>query len=67
MEAFDFVHCFRLNIFVSKISNLLLSVVAERAGNRESYQTNDIPNKCVYDAFLLTYLPFLLLFIFIFS
>ena len=65
MEVFDFVYCFRQNIFTSKISNLLLPLRAEGAegaGGRESYPTNDIPNKYIYNAFLMIYLSISLLF-----
>ena len=47
LEVFDFVYCFKLNIFTRKISNLLLPLGnegAEGAGGRESHPTNDIPN-----------------------
>ena len=37
-----FVFCFRLNIFIIKISNLLLPLGAERAGGRESWCTSNI-------------------------
>ena len=39
--------------FTNKISNLLFPLGAEGAGGRESYPTNDIPNKHIYDAFLI--------------
>ena len=40
--------------------------MAEGAGGRESYPTSDIPNKYIYDAFLMIYLAiFLLLFHFL--
>ena len=69
MEVLDFVCCFRLNIFTSKISNLLLPWIgeAEGAGGRESYPTNDIPNKYICDAFLIIYLSILLLFVLLFG
>ena len=54
MKVFDFVHCFRLNILTSKISNLLLPLQSEGAegiGGRESYPANDISNKYIYYAF----------------
>ena len=60
-----FFYCFRLNIFTSKISNLLLPLgveEAEGAGGRESYPTSDIPYKYIYDAFLMIYLSILMLF-----
>ena len=59
-EVFDFVYCFRLNIFTSKISNLLLPLGVEEVRSRESYPTNDIPNKYICDAFLMIYLSVLL-------
>ena len=37
---------------------------AEGAGGRKSYPTNDIPNKHIYEAFLMIYLSILLLFTF---
>ena len=52
---------FRLNTFTSKVSNLLLPLGTEGAGGFESYATSEIPNKYIYDAFLMTYLPILLL------
>ena len=69
MEVLDFVCCFRLNIFTSKISNLLLPWIeeAEGTGGRESYPTNDIPNKYICDAFLIIYLSILLLFVLLFG
>ena len=57
---------FRLNTFTSKVSNLLLPLGAEGAGGFESYPTSEIPNKYIYDAFLMTYLPILLLLFFTF-
>ena len=39
---FDFVYCFILNIFTSKISDLLLPLGTEGARGRESYPRNDI-------------------------
>ena len=60
MQVFDFVYCFRLNIFTSKILNLLLTLRAKGAVGRESYPINDIPNKYIYDAFLMIYLSILL-------
>ena len=45
---FGFVYCFRLNIFASNISNLMLPLGAEGAegaGGCESYPTFYIPNK----------------------
>ena len=62
--VFDFVYCFRLNIFTSKISYLLLPLGAEGAGSREFFQPNDITNKYIYDAFLMIYLSILLLLFF---
>ena len=55
---------FRLNAFTSKVSNLLLSLGAEGAGGFESYPASEITNKYIYDAFLITYLPILLLLFF---
>ena len=55
---------FRLNTFTSKVSNLLLPLGTEGAGGFESYATSEIPNKYIYDAFLMTYLPILLLLFF---
>ena len=52
---------FRLNIFTSKIANLLLSLGADVAGGHEYYTVNDIPNKYIYDDFLMIYLSILLL------
>ena len=46
---------FRLNIFTIKVSNLLLPLGAEGAGGFESYPTSEIPNKYIYDVFLITY------------
>ena len=57
---------FRLNTFTSKVSNLLLPLGTEGAGGFESYATSEIPNKYIYDAFLMTYLPILLLLFFTF-
>ena len=56
MKYFGSIFCFKLNIFTSKISNLLLPVWAEGAGGCESYPTSEIPNKYIYDAFLMIYL-----------
>ena len=56
---------FRLNIFTIKVSNLLLPLRAEGAGGFESYTTSEIPNKCIYDAFLIIYLSVLLLLFFV--
>ena len=55
---------FRLNTFRSKVSNLLLPLGAEEAEGFESYPASEIPNKYMYDAFLMTYLLILLLFFF---
>ena len=63
------VFCFRLNIFTSKTSNLLLLLEAEEpegAGGCESYPTSEISNKYIYDAFLMIYLPILLMLFFYF-
>ena len=40
---------FGLNIFTSKISNLLLPLGAEGSGCCESYPTGEIPNEYIYD------------------
>ena len=64
MEVFDFIFCFRLNIFTSKILNLLLPLGTEEAGGCESYQTIEIRSKYIYDAFLMIYLSILLLLLF---
>ena len=50
MGVFDFVYCFRPNIFTNKISDLLLPLGTEGAGGRQSYTPNDIINKYIYDA-----------------
>ena len=66
---FVFVFCFRLNIFTTKPSSLLLSLGVERpegAGDCESYPTSEIPNIYIYDAFLMIYLPILLMLLFYF-
>ena len=55
---------FRLNTFTSKVSNLLLPFGVEGTGGIESYPTSEIPNKYIYHAFLVTYVPILLLFFF---
>ena len=55
---------FRLNTFTSKVSDLLLPLGTKGAGGFESYATSEIPNKYIYDTFLTTYLPILLLFFF---
>ena len=57
--SISFVYCFRLNIFTSNISNLLLPLwdeKAEETGGSESYPTNDMPNEDIYDAFLMIHL-----------
>ena len=46
---------FRLNIFASKVSNLLLPFGVEGAGRSESNPTSEAPNKYFYDAFLMMY------------
>ena len=51
----------RLNIFTSKISNLVLPLGAEEAGDFEPYLTSEIPSKYIYDAFSMIYLSILLL------
>ena len=58
-------YLFYIYIFKSKISNLLLPFRAEGVRGRESYPTNDIPNKYIYDVFLMIYLSILLLFLYI--
>ena len=55
---------FRLNIFTSKVSNLLLPLGGEGTWSFESYPTSEIPNKYIYDAFLMIYLSILLLLFF---
>ena len=60
-DVFDFVYCCRLNIFTSKISDLLLPLEDEGNGGREFFQPNGITNKYIYDAFLMIYLSILLL------
>ena len=50
---------FRLNIFTSEVSNLLLHFGAEWAWGFESYPPSEIPNKYIYDAFLIIYLSIL--------
>ena len=54
------VFVFRLNIFASKVLNLLLSLEAEGAWGLESFSTSEIPN----DVFLMIYFSILLLFLF---
>ena len=54
----------RLNILKNKVLNSLLPLVAEGAWGFGSYSTSEIPNKYIYDAFLMTYLPILLLLFF---
>ena len=63
MEVFDFVS-FRLSICRSKVLNLLLPLGAKGAGGFEPYKTREIPNKYIYDAFLVIYLSILLLLLF---
>ena len=55
---------FRLNICTSKVLNLLLPLGAKGAGGFESYTISEIPNKYIYDAFLMIYLSILLLLFF---
>ena len=55
---------FRLNIFTSKVSNLLLRLGTEGFGGFESYPTSETPNICIYYAFLMIYLSILLLLFF---
>ena len=65
LEVFNFVKCFRLNIFASKISNLLYLWGLRglrRARGRESYSNNDIPIKYSCDTFLMICLSILVLF-----
>ena len=59
LEVLDFVYCFRLNVFTSKILNLLLPLVAEEAGGYEYSPTNVILNKYIYVDFLMIYLSIL--------
>ena len=42
----------------------MLSLGAEGFGGFKSYPTSEIPNKYIYDVFLMTYLPILLLLFF---
>ena len=51
---------FRLNIFTSKVSNGLLPFGVEGAGSFKSNLTSEIPNKYIYEAFLMIYLSILL-------
>ena len=55
---------FRLNVFKSKVSNLLLPLEAEGVGGFESYRTSEIHNKYIYDVFSIIYLSILLLLFF---
>ena len=55
---------FRLNVFISKASNLLLSLGTEETRGFEPYPTRQISNKCIYDVFLMIYLSILLLLFF---
>ena len=55
---------FGLNMFRSKISDLLLPFGTESAGDHESYPIIDISNKYIYDALLMIYLSILLLLLF---
>ena len=64
MEVFDFIYCFRLNIFTSKILDLLLPLGVEGTEGRESYPPSDITDKYIYDAFLMICLSNLLLLFF---
>ena len=57
---------FSLNIFTIKVSNLLLPLEDEGAWVFESYPTSEIPNKYIYDGFLMIYLSILLLLFFTF-
>ena len=52
------------NIFTSKISNLLLPLGAEAVRSRESYPTNDISNKYIYDAFIMSLFIYFLVVVF---
>ena len=61
---FDFAFVFRLNTLISKVSNLLLPLGVEGAEGFKSYPNIEIPSKYIYDAFLMTYLPILLLLFF---
>ena len=53
--VFDFVYCFILNIFKSKIPDLLLPLGTEGARGHESYPPNDVTNKHIFDAFLMIF------------
>ena len=44
---------FRLNMCTSKVLNLPLPLGTKGAGGFESYITSEIPNKYIYDAFLM--------------
>ena len=55
---------FRLNIFASKVSNLLIPLETEGAGRFESYPTSETPNKYIYDVFSMIYLSILMLLLF---
>ena len=56
---FDFVYCFRLNVFTIKISDLLFPLGTEVAEGRESYPPNDVTNKYICDAFSMICLSIL--------
>ena len=56
---------FRLIIFLSKVSNLLLPLGAEADRTSESCPTSETPNKHIYDALLMIYLSILLLLFFV--
>ena len=55
---------FRLNIYTSKVLNLLLPLGSIGAGSFESYTTSEMLNKYIFDASLVIYLSILLLLFF---
>ena len=55
---------FRLNICTSKVLHLLLPLGAKGARGFESYTTSEIPNKYIYDVFLMIYVSILWLLFF---
>ena len=54
----DWIFC------ASKVLDLVLPLGAKGARGFESYTTSEIPNKYIYDAFLMIYLSILLLLLF---
>ena len=61
-EVFDFAYNLKTKFFYKQGFKSVVTMRAEGAGGRESYPTNDIPNKYIYDAFSMIYLSILLLF-----